>query len=193
VTDQQHTLIDSKNQAITVLVRRDRRLKKSSRWTRQADGSILLRIPERFPKNQIGKLLNGVAEQLQKQALMAERRTDMDLQLRAEQINKKYFQGKISWTAIRWVDNMESRLGSCTHGGATDGHIRISRRLQGMPDWVLDYVIAHELVHRLHANHSKEFWNTLRAGYPLTDQARGFIMGIGFKEGVHYEEEGAEE
>ena len=105
-------------------------------------------------------------------------------------INKKYFGGQIEWEAIRWVGNMETRLGSCTNGGSTDGHIRISDKIKGWPQWVVDYVIAHELVHRLHPDHSKAFWETLSGGYPKTERARGFIQGIGFADGQQYEEGG---
>jgi hypothetical protein len=185
---QKYRITDVNGKEVLVYVRQDRRLKKSSRWQWQKDGSILVRIPANFPKRQIGKLLDQMAEQLSKQNKLAERRTDADLQLRAEMINRKYFKGKIEWRAIRWVGNMAQRLGSCTTGGSTDGHIRISEKIRDWPDWVVDYVIAHELVHRLHANHSPAFWETLTQGYPLTERARGFIIGMGFAEGTAYEE-----
>jgi hypothetical protein len=187
--DQKHTLTDTNGQQIIVWVRRDKRLSKTARWGWQTDGSILLRVPYRLPKNSITQHLDQIAAQLQKQEKMAERRTDAELQQRAEAINRKCFGGKIEWRAIRWVGNMNHRLGSCTNGGPTDGHIRISDKIKGWPDWVIDSVIAHELVHRLHPQHSPEFWTTLNAGYPLTERARGFIEGIGFAEGQPYEEE----
>lgn len=186
--EQKYRITDINGNAVPVHVRQDHRLKKSSRWQWQKDGSILLRIPAHLPKRQIGILLDQVADQLSQQKKLAERRTDAELQLRAEMINRKYFKGKIEWRAIRWVGNMEQRLGSCTTGGPTDGHIRISEKIRDWPDWVVDYVIAHELVHRLHANHSSAFWETLNQGYPLTERARGFIKGIGFAEGTAYEE-----
>jgi predicted metal-dependent hydrolase len=74
---------------------------------------------------------------------------------------------------------MTHRLGSCTEGGATDGDIRISDRIQQWPAYVIDYIIAHELAHRKHPNHSTEFWAYL-ANYPLTERARGFIEGIAY-------------
>ena len=187
--DEKYQLHDVNGKRVDVFVRRDKRLKKSSRWERQVDGSILLRIPYRLPKRQIGNLLDQVALQLMSRKVIAEKRTDAELQLRAEAINKKYFKSKIQWHAIRWVGNMEKRLGSCTNGGPTDGHIRISDRLKNWPDWVVDYVIAHELVHRLHNDHSKAFWDTLTEGYPLTERARGFIKGVGFLENTAFEEE----
>ena len=187
--DQKHTIQDKDSKEITVFVRRDKRLKKSSRWQWQADGSILLRVPYRFPKRQIPDLLKQITQRLDKRAQQARRRSDSDLQARAKHINKKYFGGQIEWKAIRWVANMNHRLGSCTNGGSTDGHIRISDKIKNWPQWVIDYVIAHELVHRLHSDHSKDFWATLTEGYPKTERARGFIEGIGFAEGESYEDD----
>ena len=174
-------------QTLTVAIRRDKRLKKSARWQREQDGSILLRVPQRLPKRHLKPLLEDIANQLKKQRRTARRRTDTDLQKRARQINRKYFNGEISWEAIRWVGNMEKRLGSCTNGGPTDGHIRISDRIREWPDWVIDYVVAHELAHRVHSDHSKDFWNFLGASYPETARARGFIDGIAFAQGQELE------
>ncbi|MBC8504393.1 MAG: M48 family metallopeptidase [Anaerolineales bacterium] len=184
-----HTIEDKDGKKINVTLRRDKRLKKSSRWQWESDGTILIRVPYRTPKRAIANLLDQIATQLEKQHKIAERRTDAELQQRAEHINKKYFGGEIQWNAIRWVGNMNTVLGSCTNGGTTDGHIRISDKIKRWPQWVVDYVIAHEMVHRLHSDHSKEFWSTLTDGYPPTERARGFIKGVGFAEGRNYEEE----
>jgi predicted metal-dependent hydrolase len=186
--DQKHAIQGKDGKQITVLVRRDKRLKKSSRWGWQADGSIVLRIPFRFPKRQIPNLLKQITEHLDKDITRARRRTDADLQQRAEMINNKYFGGQIEWRAIRWVGNMQVQLGSCTNGGSTDGHIRISDKIKNWPGWVIDYVIAHELLHRLHPDHSKAFWETLTQAYPKTERARGFIQGVGFAEDRPYEQ-----
>jgi hypothetical protein len=188
MADRKYTLVDSTGKQIAILVRRDKRLTKFSRWVPQKDGSILLRIPYRLPKSEVGRLLDQLTGQLQKQIQLAEGRTDEELRIRAEAINRKYFGGSIQWRAIRWVENMEHRLGSCSNGGPTDGHIRISERIKEWPDWVIDYVIAHELVHRLHANHSQVFWEILQQGYPLTERARGFIQGVSFIRGTSFEE-----
>jgi predicted metal-dependent hydrolase len=189
MADKQYTIKDKEGKEIAVFVRRDKRLKKSSRWQWQTDESILLRIPYRFPKRQIPDLLKQITQRLDKSIRQAKRRTDADLQARAKYINKKYFGGQIEWKAIRWVGNMNHRLGSCTNGGSTDGHIRISDKIKDWPQWVVDYVIAHELVHRLHSNHSKAFWAALMEGYPKTERARGFIEGMGFAEGQSYEDD----
>jgi predicted metal-dependent hydrolase len=189
MSTQNYTLKDINGDTFGVSVQRDKRLKKSFRWHWQPDGTIQLRVPHRLPKGAVGQLLDQIAAQLQAQRDLAARRTDAELQQRAEYINKKYFGGRIKWKAIRWVSNMNTRLGSCTNGGSTDGHIRISDKIKGWPPWVVDAVIAHELVHRLHNSHSQAFWDTLKQGYPLTEKAQGFIEGVGFAEGKQYQQD----
>ena len=67
---------------------------------------------------------------------------------------------------MRWVSNQNSRWGSCT---SVDRSIRLSDRLKGMPEWVVDYVLLHELAHLIEPNHSKRFWALVEA-YPETDE-----------------------
>ena len=187
--DKHFTIRSPEGGKIPVIVRRDKRLKKYSRWERRPDGSILLRIPYRLRNKDIPDLLKQIEKRLARSQKRARRiKTDADLQERAEHINRTYFGGRIQWNAIRWVSNMEHRLGSCTNGGATDGHIRISDKIKKWPQWVVDYVIAHELTHRLHSNHSPEFWQTLRNAYPKTERARGFIQGVGFAKGQNLDD-----
>ena len=65
----------------------------------------------------------------------------------------------------------------------------ISNKIKNWPDWVVDYVIAHELMHRRHPNHSEAFWSDLRTAYPLTEKARGFIHGASFASGHPWEDD----
>ena len=187
--DQRYKIQNSQGNLVIINLRRDKRLTKTSRWERMPDGSLLLRIPYRLPKRKVGALLDQVASQLDKSIKQRPQRNDADLQQRAELINKKRYGGKIQWNAIRWVSNMQSRLGSCTRGGPTDGQIRISDKIKNWPEWVVDYVIAHELLHRKHPNHSDTFWTELKAAYPLTERARGFIYGVGFTAGRTFEDD----
>ena len=73
---------------------------------------------------------------------------------------------------IRWADDMVSRWGSCT---TTTGHIRISTRLAAFPDWVIDYVIVHELAHLEVGGHGADFWH-LAHRYPKAERAIGYLI-----------------
>jgi predicted metal-dependent hydrolase len=70
------------------------------------------------------------------------------------------------------VSNQTSRWGSCT---PATREIRISDRIAGFPEWVLDAVVVHELAHLVHLGHTREFWE-LAHRYPLTERALGFLI-----------------
>lgn len=73
---------------------------------------------------------------------------------------------------IKWSDDMQSRWGSCTPG---TGVIRISSRLAKFPDWVIDYVIVHELAHLEVGDHSSAFWKIVHR-YPRAERAIGYLI-----------------
>lgn len=56
-----------------------------------------------------------------------------------------------------FIKNLKSRWGSCS---ALD-NINLNIHLMQLPNDLIDYVILHELVHTIHKNHSKNFWNEL--------------------------------
>jgi len=113
---------------------------------------------------------------LDRLAAKEERRrpTDEGLLTRANELSARYLDGKARPASVRWVDNQQHRWGSCTPDNAT---IRISTRLKGLPEWVISYVIIHELVHLLVPSHGPEFW-TLVEQYPKAERARGFLEGF---------------
>jgi len=87
--------------------------------------------------------------------------------------------------SVRWVRNQNGRWGSCT---PADRSIRISERIQNFPDWVIDYVILHELAHLVVANHNAQFW-ALVARFPKAERARGFLEGISTATGLELSDE----
>lgn len=48
-----------------------------------------------------------------------------------------------------------------------------------MPQWVIDYVLVHELAHLLVAGHNAHFWSLVDA-YPETQRAKAFLEGVAF-------------
>ncbi|TSB08304.1 M48 family metallopeptidase, partial [Streptomyces benahoarensis] len=99
---------------------------------------------------------------------------DAELTERAAALSARFLGGEARPASVRWVTNQNSRWGSCT---PAEGTIRLSHRLQGMPEYVVDYVLLHELAHLLVPGHSPRFWKLLDA-YPRTERARGYLEGI---------------
>lgn len=99
---------------------------------------------------------------------------DDGLTVRATQLSAQYLGGRAIPRTVRWVTNQNSRWGSCT---PAEGSIRLSHRLQGMPEYVVDYVLLHELAHLLVPGHGSDFWKLLES-YPRTERARGYLEGV---------------
>ncbi len=53
--------------------------------------------------------------------------------------------------------------------------MRISTRIASFPDWVIDYVIVHELAHLEVAGHGDDFWVRVRR-YPKAERAIGYLI-----------------
>ena len=75
---------------------------------------------------------------------------------------------------IRLKDT-RSRWGSC----APDGTLAFSWRLVMAPDWVLDYVVAHEVAHLRELNHSHRFWAHVERLTPNRDAAVEWLRAHG--------------
>ena len=102
---------------------------------------------------------------------------DEELQRRALELSRRFFDDVREMpvpVSVSWSDRQQRRWGSCT---PAEGTIRLSRRLSGMPAWVLDYVLVHELAHLLVPDHSPRFWEHVER-YPLAERAKGFLMGV---------------
>lgn len=162
-----------------VVVRRSARRRRTVSAFREA-GRLVVAIPARFTK---AEEEHWVAEMTRRVADSERRRrpSDDDLRLRAERLAATYLPDGVRPTSIRWVTNQGRRWGSCTPG---EGTIRLSHRLQGMPSWVVDYVVLHELAHLVVSGHGPQFWAIVDR-YPHTARARGFLHGV-----VHREREG---
>jgi len=154
-----------------VEIRRSRKRVRTVTAWREGERTIVA-IPARFTRAQehewVRRMLVRLAAQERRR-----RPSDDELMSRATELSAKYLGGRARPATVRWSTNQGRRWGSCT---PSDSTIRISDRVRGMPRWVLDYVLLHELAHLLHAGHGPEFWAELDA-YPRTLRARGFLEG----------------
>jgi predicted metal-dependent hydrolase len=164
-------------------VRRSRQRRRTVSAYRDGGRTIVL-IPARFTADEERA---WVAAMLQRLAAGDKRLRPSDEQLfeRAADLSRRFLGGLAKPASVAWVTNQNSRWGSCT---PADGTIRISARVKGMPSWVLDYVILHELAHLLQPGHGSQFWSLLEF-YPRTERARGYLEGVAATAGLHLPEE----
>ncbi|WP_047865495.1 M48 family metallopeptidase [Rubrobacter aplysinae] len=76
-----------------------------------------------------------------------------------------------------FVTNQRTRWGSYSQKTNT---VRLNAALRKMPRWVLEAVVAHELAHAIHPDHSPAFWELLHSVCPETGRAMAFLEGVGW-------------
>lgn len=140
---------------------------------------IVVLIPARMSRGEERRWVEVMVRRLDAQD--ARRRpSDEVLLARARALSSRHLDGRAQPASVRWVTNQGSRWGSCT---PADGTVRLSTRLQGMPAWVVDYVLVHELAHLVIAEHSAAFW-ALVGCYPRAERARGYLEGVAATAGL---------
>ena len=155
-----------------VEVRRSRR-RRSTVAAYREDDRVVVMIPARMSRAEEQEWVATMLARLERSE-KRRRPSDAALMRRAKDLNAKYLDGSATPGTVRWVDNQNSRWGSCT---PADRAIRLSRRLEGMPSWVIDYVLVHELAHLLELGHTPRFWRLVDR-FPKAERAKGFLEGV---------------
>ncbi|MGL5405632.1 MAG: YgjP-like metallopeptidase domain-containing protein [Propionibacteriaceae bacterium] len=161
----------------TVEIRRSKRRVRTIQAHRSGN-TIIVQVPAGIAALEEEKLVaNIVAKLLAREANQLADSDENNLLRRAKQLNKTVVALQAGYlilpNEVKWVTNQSSRWGSCTH---TTKVIRLSHHLRSMPQWVVDYVICHELAHLYEPSHSAAFWELLRQ-VPQREKARGYLAG----------------
>lgn len=157
-----------------VLVIRSARRRRTVAADR-VDGVLRLRVPLRMSTSELARHTRQFRAKHRRRAALS-RRSDDELLARAAQLNHEYFDGRAGASSVRWTDRQTTRWGSAT---PADGSIRLSSRMQTMPQWVQDAVLVHELAHLLVPGHGPEF-RRLVERYPRTAEADAYLAGVSF-------------
>ena len=153
-----------------VVIRSNRRKKNISAY--RQGGRIVVSIPARMSKaderamvpEMVAKIRAQEAVATMSEEILLVRAGELLTQL-APEISAR--PASVNWRAIR------ERWGSCT---GIDRSIRISDRLKGAPEYVLDYVLFHEAIHLQYFDHGQEF-KELLARFPKEEQAEAYLQG----------------
>ncbi len=161
-----------------VEVRRSTRRRRSVTAYRE-DGRTIVVVPHRMARADIKPYVEELVGKLAAREKRSAR-SDEQLMTRARQLSRRYLDGRAVPSTVRFVSNQKKRWGSCT---PLDGSIRLSDRLHSMPEHVVDYVLLHELVHLLVADHGPDF-EAWMARYPRLTESRAFLAGVDHATGL---------
>ena len=143
------------------------------------DKKIIVKVPHGTPtfiaENFIREKKDWITKQIEKVETQSKQADSMSLLTEEDirQIKKKarviipqrveYYakMAGISYKRI-FIRLQKSRWGSCS----VDGNLNFNCLLVLMPSEVLDGVVVHELCHRRHMNHSKEFYDEVLRIFP---------------------------
>jgi predicted metal-dependent hydrolase len=150
-------------------------------------GRVVILIPAQFTRAEerewVGKMIARLDQRDERS-----RRTDAALRSRAVRLAGRYLSDHPAAShpaSVRWVTNQNGRWGSCT---PDDGTIRISSRISHMPEWVVDYVLMHELAHLVVPAHNAQFWALVNR-YPKAERALGYLEGVAAVSGERLDED----
>lgn len=134
-------------------------------------GQVVVRAPKRMPEGEIRAFVESKSswlakhlqkkekdmESLQEEGYFTEREIKRLAALAKQVIPEKvaYYARIIGVTYGRIsIRKQKTRWGSCSR----EGNLNFNCLLMMAPPEVLDYVVVHELSHRLEMNHSARFW-----------------------------------
>ena len=125
---------------------------KNRKWIEEHTQRVIQR------NNELEQLEPFSAQDIEEMAQNALKVIPERVKYYAEKIGVKY--GRIT------IRNQKTKWGSCTSGG----NLNFNCLLMAAPSEVLDSVVVHELCHRLHMNHSKEFYAEVYRIFPDYDK-----------------------
>jgi len=141
---------------------------------RLVGNELRVSAPRWVPKRELDEAITSLARRMiRRERARKINRSDEALEL-ARRVAKR-FSNPPEIVDARFSTQQHSRWGSYSTRTRT---IQLNAVLRQMPSWVLEAVVAHELAHIEHPDHSAAFWNLLRKVCPQTERARAFLDGV---------------
>jgi hypothetical protein len=144
------------------------------------DGVLVARAPQRMPAGELREMLGDLRVELWRQYRGSHCFGVDGLVACATKARKRWLADiDLPGFTVRFAGRMRKRWASCTApvAAGAGGSIRVSQALEGHPNWLLEHLLLHELIHLLHPNHGAEF-RRLMARSPLADRASGYLEAL---------------
>lgn len=161
------------------------------------DLTVTLRVPRRITEKEIDQILNEKQSWINKHLeQMQVRNSELEARkqpmLSMDDIKKlaeealayipdrvKHYAPMVGANGISYgritIRNQKSRWGSCSE----KGNLNFNCLLMLTPPDVIDYVVVHELCHRIHMDHSAAFWAAVQKVLPDYKKAKKWLKDNG--------------
>jgi predicted metal-dependent hydrolase len=156
------------------------------------DGEVLVRAPKHMTGKEIQNFIQSKSEWLNQhlKKVETEKNAFQEMGMFSEveirkmiQLAKKILPVKVAYYArVLNVDygaisirRQKTRWGSCSR----EGNLNFNCLLMMTPEAVMDYVVVHELCHRLEMNHSARFWAHVANVLPNYQEPRKWLKEQG--------------
>jgi predicted metal-dependent hydrolase len=136
--------------------------------------TLFISAPPELPSKKLRQLAIEMARKLVRRAHAQKTNSEEDALTLAAKVARRFPQPP-SVERVVFVTTQRARWGSYSQRTST---IRLNAALRSMPRWVVEAVVAHELAHAIHPDHSAAFWELLRSVCPDTDEAQAFLEGV---------------
>ncbi|WP_440453079.1 M48 family metallopeptidase [Ruminococcus intestinalis] len=173
-----------------VEVRRSKR--KSAAIKITADMQIVVFVPLYVSDNEIERMVISKSKWIDEHMLKVQSTIDERSKLEKitfEQVKEledqaveyipkrvKYYAEKENFVYNKiTIKNLVSRWGSCS----TKGNLNFNCLLMLTPDYVIDYIVVHELCHLREMNHSEKFWTEVEKIMPDYQRAELWLKQNG--------------
>jgi predicted metal-dependent hydrolase len=155
-----------------VEVRRSNKRRRTVSAAREGNKTVL-NVPLRMSIAEIEQLARDLITRMNDRDPRAYF-SDDELFKRAQELSATYLFSQADPKSVAWSSRLTSTWGICT---PLEGTIKITSRLQGMPQYVLDYVLLHELVHFVVNDHGKDF-DAFMKTFEKKERAEGYLDAL---------------
>ena len=135
------------------------------------DGTVLARIPARLSDRELKAFIEKQQDWILKKVDQVKKRADARTKIKVPSMDAlsdaeiQKIKDKIADRVKYYCAVMQVKVGRITirnqktRWGSSAGNVNFNYQLYYLSDELLDYVVVHELAHRRHMDHSKEFWS----------------------------------
>lgn len=155
----------------------------------EEDGQVTVRVPRTVTEAQAeefarrhGEWILKTREKVLQNASWRRSYTEAEKQTGKQRLSKKLEERLPLFASVMGVSygrvsirDQRTRWGSCSE----KGNLNFNWKLSLVPDEILDYVVVHELAHRIEMNHSANFWREVEKILPDYRERRMWLKENG--------------